>query len=69
MSSNTSPVIQKGAQLVPADGYREYKYTSCLVPGYPDLSPWQHDYWEPLWRIYARLRENGLVRTYGDVPP
>ncbi len=54
------------AQLVPPDGYREYKYTSCLVPGYPDLSPWQRDYWELFWRIYARLREKGLVRTYGD---
>jgi hypothetical protein len=52
-------------QLVPLDEFREYKYTGCLVPGYPDLDPWQDDYWDLLWRIYANLRENGLIRTYG----
>jgi len=54
------------AQLVPTDRYQDYKYTGCLVPGYPDLSPWQNGYWELFWRIYARLREKGLVRTCAD---
>lgn len=57
------------AQLVPLDGYREYQYMGCLVPGYPDLSFWQHDYWDLFWRLYARLRENGLVRAYKDATP
>ena len=52
--------------LVPPDGYREYKYTGCLVPGYPDLKPWQNDYWDLFWRIYLRLREQGLTRTCDD---
>lgn len=50
------------ADLVKVDRYREYKYTGCLVPGYPDLSPWQAGYWDLFWRIYARFREKGLVR-------
>jgi putative transposase len=54
------------AQLVPPDKFQEYKYTGCLVPGYPDLDPWQSDYWDLFWRIYAGLREKGLIRTYGD---
>ena len=40
----------------------------CLVPGYPDLTPWQNDYWDLFWRIYANLREKGLVRTCEDAP-
>jgi hypothetical protein len=52
------------ADLVPPDKYHEYRYTGCLVPGYPDLSPWQDDYWEKFWRIYLKLQEEGLIRTY-----
>lgn len=54
------------AGLVPRDGFRDYKYTGCLVPGYPDLSPWQADYWDLFWRIYSGLQRDSLVRTYGD---
>jgi hypothetical protein len=57
------------ANLVPPDGYRKYKYTGCLVPGYPDLSLWQNDYWDVFWRMYSRLQENGLVRVYSDQHP
>ena len=52
------------ACLVPTDGFREYKYTGCLVPGYPELTPWLDDYWERFWRAYSYLRKNGLVRGY-----
>jgi hypothetical protein len=48
------------AGLVPVDGYRQYAYTGCLVPGYPDLSPWQDDYWTRFWKLYSRLSEHGL---------
>jgi putative transposase len=50
------------AKLVPTDGYRGYKYTGCLVPGYPDLTLWQDDYWPRFWRVYSFLRESGLFR-------
>jgi putative transposase len=45
------------AGLVPIDGFRQYPYTGCLVPGYPDLSPWQNDYWTKFWKLYSRLSE------------
>lgn len=48
------------AGLVPVDGFRTYKYTGCLVPGYPDVSPWQKGYWELFWRLYSRLSKFGF---------
>jgi hypothetical protein len=54
------------ANLVPLDRFREYKYTGCLIPGYPDLDPWRIDYGDLFWRIYEGLRGNGLVRTNGN---
>ena len=54
--------------LVEPGGFRAYPYTNCLVPGYPELTLWQPDYWERFWRVYAYLRENGLsvARTDGS---
>ena len=46
--------------LVPIDGFRDYQYSGCLVPGYPDLSPWQGDYWTRFWKLYSRLCNHGL---------
>ena len=51
------------AGLVSRDGFREYPFTGCLVPGDPDLSPWQDQYWDLFWRIFSRLRTDGLIRT------
>lgn len=53
------------AEFVPHDRFMEYKFTGCLVPGYPDLTPFQRNYWDLFWRIYGRLRENGLTRLSG----
>lgn len=50
------------ANLVPEDRFRDYKYTGCLVPGYPDITPWQGNYWELFWRVYSRLRSQGMMR-------
>ena len=50
------------ANLVRPDGYRDYKYTGCLIPGYPELIPWLDDYWDRFWRTYSYLRNNGLIR-------
>jgi putative transposase len=51
------------AGLVKQDCYRDYPYTNCLVPGYPELQIWQKDFWDKLWRIYAHLQENGLIHA------
>ena len=50
-------------QLVPVDGFREYEYTGCLVPGYPDLQPFQKGYWDLLDRLCSHLRRSGLIQT------
>jgi hypothetical protein len=50
------------AGLVPADCAREYLYTGCLVPGYPELTLWESDYWLRFWRIYEHLHETGLLQ-------
>ena len=50
------------AGLVPRDGFRDYKFTGCLTPGYPELSTWQADYWDRFWRIYSHLAKNGLSK-------
>ncbi|WP_252854987.1 hypothetical protein [Aeoliella straminimaris] len=48
--------------LVPADRYRDYKYTGCLIPGYPELDLWQLDFWPRFWRTCSFLRKAGLFR-------
>ncbi|HEV3416922.1 MAG TPA: hypothetical protein VG056_08925, partial [Pirellulales bacterium] len=48
------------ANLVPFEGFRDYKFTGCLMPGYPELALWQQDYWERFWRAYSYLCRNGL---------
>jgi REP element-mobilizing transposase RayT len=49
------------AKLVAPDGYRDYKCTGCLIPGYPELNPWLPDYWERFWRTYSYLRKTGMI--------
>ena len=56
-------------QLVPVDGFRDYKFTGCLIPGYPELTPWQPDYWPRFWRTYSFLRKQGLFRPFADEEP
>lgn len=50
------------AGLVLPDHFREYAYTGCLSPGYPELNLWQPDYWERFWATYSFLRKHGLTR-------
>ena len=50
-------------ELVPVDGFRNYAYTGCLIPGYPDLKPFQPDYWELFDRLISKLRRQGLMQS------
>lgn len=50
------------AGLVPPDGFREYPYTGCLVPGHPDLVLWQPDSWVRFWRTCSYIKRNGLMQ-------
>lgn len=54
------------AKLLDRDCFAEYRFSGCLVLGYPDLSPFQRDYWDLFWKIYARLRARGLTLSYDD---
>jgi len=47
-------------QLVKPDSFRDYPYTGCLVPGYPELKPFETGYWDHFWRVYSHLRDHGL---------
>ena len=45
------------AGLISKERMAEYPHMGCLLPGYPDVSPWQKGYWETFWRIYHALRD------------
>lgn len=34
----------------------DYKFSGAIVLGYPDLSPFQKDFWEKFWKIDSLLR-------------
>jgi len=51
------------AGLVEHDEYRAYKYTGCLVPGYPQLRPSDDGFWDEFDRVISFLRSNGLFRS------
>lgn len=42
--------------LVATDGYQKYPYTGCLVPGYPELKPFDSDFWMRFNRTVSHLR-------------
>ncbi len=46
------------AGLVATDGYSDYPYSSCLVPGYPELNPFESDFWIRFDRTISFLRKN-----------
>jgi putative transposase len=45
--------LREGLVAAPA----EWPFTGCVVPGYPDLNPFERDYWARFWRIYLKLRQ------------
>ncbi|WP_425398407.1 hypothetical protein [Aeoliella sp.] len=50
------------AGLVEVDKFNVYPYSSCLLPGYPEIKPFVEDYWPTFWRVYSHLREHGVTR-------
>ena len=53
------------AGLVESGGYAAYPFVGCIVPGYPDLRPFDSGYWAELDKIVSFLRNDGLMRV-GD---
>ena len=54
--------------LVPADQYATYPYTGCLVPGCPEVMPFEDGFWERFWRVYSNARQHGLHVGVRDEP-
>jgi len=50
------------AGLIEPDTFASYKYSGCLLPGYPEMRLWDDQHWERFWRAYSFLRKNGLFR-------
>jgi putative transposase len=50
------------AGLVEIDCYRNYSFTGCLIPGYPQLRPFEDCYWNEFDRVISFIRTNGLFR-------
>ncbi|XZE36305.1 hypothetical protein SH501x_001864 [Pirellulaceae bacterium SH501] len=50
------------AGLVEQDGYRKYPYSGCLIPGYPQMRPFDASFWDEWDRVISYLRKNGLLR-------
>lgn len=44
-----------------AKGEKDWPFSGAVVPGYPDLYPFQEDYWELFWKIYFPHREQTPV--------
>ena len=51
------------AGLVEHEAYAKYKFSGCLVPGYPQLRPFEESFWNEFDRTISYLRKEGLFRT------
>jgi len=51
--------------LVGVDQYASYPYTGCLIPGYPQLRPFEPTFWDEFDRTTSYLRREGLFRYRG----
>jgi len=51
------------AGLVEPDGYASYKFSGCIVPGYPELRPFDDGFQETFDRVISYLRKESLMRT------
>jgi putative transposase len=36
---------------------KEYPFSGCVVPGYPDLDIDEECYWDRFWKVYWTLRD------------
>ena len=50
------------AGLVEPGGFALYGFSGCLVPGYPELRPFDQDFWNQFNKTVSFLRKDGLTR-------
>jgi REP element-mobilizing transposase RayT len=48
--------------LVPIDEYASYSYTSCLLPGYPQIRLFEATSWDTIWRTISYLKHTQCFR-------
>ncbi|MCA9199795.1 MAG: hypothetical protein KDA87_19780 [Planctomycetales bacterium] len=56
------------AGIVGLDEYAIYQFSGCLLPGYPELNPFDEGYWNRFDKIISFLRKEGLTRTKPQNP-
>jgi putative transposase len=49
--------VRAGLVTVPEN----WRYTGCIVPGYPDLHPLGNGFWQKFWRLYETAVNRGSV--------
>ena len=50
------------AKLIQPDEFASYKFSGCVVPGYPELRLFEQEFWDKFDRIISFLRKEGLTR-------
>lgn len=45
----------------------DWKYLGAVIPGYPDISSCDADYWPWFWKQYVKMREQGIEQR--KLPP
>jgi len=50
------------AGLIKNDDFAKYPYSGCLVPGYPELRPFEPDFWGRFDKTVSHLRANGIMQ-------
>ncbi|TWU18848.1 hypothetical protein Poly21_10150 [Allorhodopirellula heiligendammensis] len=52
--------------IVDSDRFAEYRFTGCIVPGYPELKPFAVGFWDRFDRIVSRLKKQGMQQWKTD---
>jgi len=50
-------VLENPVRAGLSDKATAWPYIGAVVPGYPDLHPFEEGFWETFWKIYVKLRE------------
>jgi len=51
------------AGLMKADEFASYPFSGCLIPGYPELKPFECNYWDEFDKIISYLKKDGLMQA------
>ena len=57
------------AGLIQPDEFASYKFSGCVVPGYPELRLFEPEFWGKFDRIITFLRNAGLTRHPKQIMP